>query len=96
MSQSLPGVPYCEKHQGNHSHYAEENCELCIANQRIAELEADQRRLEWLISKGYAVRDSATGEGLQIVCSNSFAVVSATVTLDPRKAINAAMEASDE
>ena len=31
MRQALPGGHYCVAHQGNHSHYAEENCELCRA-----------------------------------------------------------------
>lgn len=29
MSQPLPGMHYCKEHQGNHSHYAEQNCEVC-------------------------------------------------------------------
>ena len=29
MSQALPGEHYCEKHQGNHAHYAEQNCTVC-------------------------------------------------------------------
>ena len=29
MSAALPGEHYCENHQGNCSHYAEENCTVC-------------------------------------------------------------------
>ena len=29
MSQARPGEHYCKEHQGNHSHYAKENCALC-------------------------------------------------------------------
>lgn len=29
MSGTLPGSHLCIKHQGNHSHYAESNCEVC-------------------------------------------------------------------
>jgi len=31
MSSPLPGMQYCEKHQGNHAYYAEHNCDLCKA-----------------------------------------------------------------
>lgn len=29
MSDALSGAHLCLKHQGNHSHYAESNCEIC-------------------------------------------------------------------
>jgi len=28
---ALPGMHYCEKHQGNSAHYAVHNCDLCRA-----------------------------------------------------------------
>ncbi|MFA5135303.1 MAG: hypothetical protein WC505_05995 [Patescibacteria group bacterium] len=31
MKSALPGNHYCAKHQGNTSHYAEQNCDLCKA-----------------------------------------------------------------
>lgn len=38
MSQALPGVHLCKKHQGNHSHYANENCLVCKMAVIIKEL----------------------------------------------------------
>jgi hypothetical protein len=38
MSKALDGGHYCASHQGNHSHYAEENCAVC-------KLEAERDRL---------------------------------------------------
>jgi hypothetical protein len=38
MSQALPGNHYCTKHQGNHSHYAEHNCDLCQARDALERL----------------------------------------------------------
>lgn len=35
---ALAGAHYCAKHQGNASHYAEENCELCKAQAEIERL----------------------------------------------------------
>ena len=32
---TLPGEQLCKKHQGNHSHYAEENCSVCILEEAI-------------------------------------------------------------
>lgn len=40
MSKALSGSHYCATHQGNHSHYAEENCELCTAKREIVALRA--------------------------------------------------------
>ena len=31
MSHALEGQYYCKNHQGNHSHYADHNCDLCKA-----------------------------------------------------------------
>jgi len=39
MSRALKGEHLCLQHQGNHSHYAEENCVICKQEKRIAELE---------------------------------------------------------
>jgi hypothetical protein len=49
MSEALPGSHYCEKHQGNHSHYAPENCDLCRARAENAALaeRADLTRQLW-------------------------------------------------
>lgn len=44
MRQALPGGHYCVAHQGNHSHYAEENCELCRAYRERDEARADLDR----------------------------------------------------
>lgn len=41
MSKALWGEHYCLRHQGNHSHYAEANCTVCVAEKRIFELEAE-------------------------------------------------------
>lgn len=38
MSRALPGVHLCKAHQGNHSHYAEENCLVCRMSVVIDEL----------------------------------------------------------
>ena len=38
MSKALPGAHYCVAHQGNHSHYAEHNCELCVARAEVERL----------------------------------------------------------
>jgi hypothetical protein len=35
MSTALPGEHLCFKHQGNHSHYAEENCTICTLQKRL-------------------------------------------------------------
>jgi hypothetical protein len=45
---ALPGSHYCKAHQGNHSHYATSNCELCTA---LAEVE----RLRAMIASAFAV-----------------------------------------
>ena len=45
MRQALPGGHYCVAHQGNHSHYAEENCELCRAYRERDEARA--LNVEW-------------------------------------------------
>ena len=37
MSRALPGEHYCEKHQGNHSHYDEHNCVVCCQQAIINE-----------------------------------------------------------
>lgn len=44
MSSALPGMNYCEDHQGNHSHYAKHNCVVCTL---IAALEAAHAHLEY-------------------------------------------------
>ena len=38
MGQALPGTHLCKDHQGNHSHYATKNCELCRAQAEIERL----------------------------------------------------------
>lgn len=38
MSQALPGQHLCQHHQGNHSHYAPDNCVICRAEQLAARL----------------------------------------------------------
>jgi hypothetical protein len=35
MSSALPGEHLCLKHQGNHSHYASENCTICQQEQLL-------------------------------------------------------------
>lgn len=47
MSGALPGAHYCVKHQGNYSHYAEHNCELCCA---LREADTLRDRIQDLIS----------------------------------------------
>ncbi len=46
MSKALPGSHFCVDHQGNHSHYAKHNCELCVA---LAEVEALRALLDRVI-----------------------------------------------
>lgn len=36
---ALMGSHYCREHQGNHSHYDPHNCELCMAHNKIRELQ---------------------------------------------------------
>lgn len=36
MSRPLEGMHYCRDHQGNHSHYASENCEVCRLRTEVA------------------------------------------------------------
>lgn len=43
---ALPGNHYCLAHQGNHSHYADHNCDLCKVEAHIAALEAENKRLK--------------------------------------------------
>lgn len=38
MSSALPGSHFCINHQGNHSHYAKENCEVCTLQKEISAL----------------------------------------------------------
>lgn len=38
MSKALEGMPYCKEHQGNYSHYAAENCEVCRLRAEVASL----------------------------------------------------------
>lgn len=38
MSDALPGEHYCEKHQGNHSHYDESNCTVCKLEELVEAL----------------------------------------------------------
>ena len=54
----LTGSHYCSKHQGNHSHYAEENCELCKAQAEIDRLH------DLLIDIGNRAHHASTGPAL--------------------------------
>lgn len=38
---ALAGSHYCLAHQGNHSHYAEENCEVCKLERQVAALKVE-------------------------------------------------------
>lgn len=63
MSQPLPGEHLCEKHQGNHAHYAEHNCTICkLKNrlQRIEDIISQESRSE-LADKIVAVLDDENG-----------------------------------
>lgn len=44
MSKALDGQHYCKNHQGNHSHYAEENCTVCTLERELAEARRDAER----------------------------------------------------
>lgn len=46
MSQALEGGHYCEKHQGNRSHYAEHNCIVCKLQAALAPQAEKVRKLE--------------------------------------------------
>lgn len=48
MSNALKGQHYCKNHQGNHSHYAKHNCDLCKALERI---DKAQERCQTLIQE---------------------------------------------
>ena len=37
---ALPGTHLCKDHQGNHSHYDKENCEICKLRKQVAEQSA--------------------------------------------------------
>jgi len=45
MSKTLAGEQYCLAHQGNHSHYAEHNCTVCLL---LAENEKQARHISRL------------------------------------------------
>lgn len=52
MSKALEGEHYCIKHQGNHSHYAEENCTVCKLQHQRDELLVAPKEAEptaWLV-----------------------------------------------
>lgn len=54
MSRALKGSHYCIRHQGNHSHYAEDNCEVCtLQRQRDVALEEAERLAADEIDIGY-------------------------------------------
>ena len=37
---ALPGTHLCKDHQGNHSHYDKENCEICKLRKQVGERSA--------------------------------------------------------
>ena len=37
---ALPGTHLCKDHQGNHSHYDKENCEICKLRKQVMEQSA--------------------------------------------------------
>ena len=41
---ALEGEHLCEKHQGNHSHYAQSNCTICKQKKAIGDLNIDLLR----------------------------------------------------
>lgn len=51
MREALEGQHYCKKHQGNHSHYAEENCALCKAKAQADALAEALRELAELAER---------------------------------------------
>lgn len=57
MSEALPGEHYCEQHQGNHSHYAEENCTVCKLSARVAEMEAKLEAVDRKLADYMATSD---------------------------------------
>jgi DNA repair exonuclease SbcCD ATPase subunit len=60
MSNTLPGAHYCENHQGNHSHYAKHNCEMCKLSAQLAEREARLTSLNMELQRAFTQqRESA-------------------------------------
>lgn len=57
MSKTLPGEHYCEKHQGNRSHYAVDNCSVCKLAARLAEAVVLLRKAEGHIAAYSNTRD---------------------------------------
>lgn len=49
--RTLPGTHLCAAHQGNHSHYAIHNCEICRLIAERDALKADAVRYQWLRDK---------------------------------------------
>jgi hypothetical protein len=71
MSDALPGRHYCEEHQGNHSHYASENCDLCKALATIHKMDTDRRYVYVVSHRRHAGDDTplhtASSEAAAIV-----------------------------
>ena len=58
MSKALPGEHLCEKHQGNGSHYAEENCRICKL-QRACSMMNDE--VSQILGRALKYREDASG-----------------------------------
>ena len=53
MTEALQGMHLCAAHQGNHSLYDAENCAICLAQRRIAELESTNSALDHLVDQRF-------------------------------------------
>lgn len=54
MGKALPGENYCLAHQGNHSHYAEDNCTVCKLKRRLYHAEQQVAELKGRIATSHA------------------------------------------
>lgn len=63
MSAALPGNHYCAAHQGNYSHYATHNCELCDA---LASKNILGEMLTWAYSKLHSREFSKLDDALEL------------------------------
>lgn len=54
MSAAMAGEHLCKKHQGNHSHYDEQNCTICKLQTMCEELEksAEHHKTCWSVTYG--------------------------------------------
>ena len=67
MSQALPGTHLCLAHQGNHSHYAPHNCEICKLQEQVETATKALRRL----SAAALARDATMGDQCALLAAKA-------------------------